>query len=418
MRLSRVLGGPEFIRWSALLSFLRRHRTAGKHLNEPIDHRHRLEYRWALFSQKLAGFEVLMVAETYDIAVLKGDGVGIEVVDQTLRVLNESMLSNGTRMHFTEYPCGAGCYLEQGDPLPALTLEACREADAVLVGAMGLPEVRWPDGTEMRPQVDLRIQLDLYAGVRPIYLYASEHTPLKGLAAGDIDLVVLRENVEGLFASMNAGINIRGEVAVDSMVITKTGTERLAKFAFELARERHSEPMKVTCVDKANILRSMAFFRSVYDEVGSGYPDVEQEHVYIDALALYLVQRPETYDVLVMENMYGDIVSDLAAGLVGGMGMAPSGDIGEDAAIFQPSHGTGPDIAGKGIANPVATILSAAMMLRWLGTKNADDKAIADGDRIERAVRTALGKPGVGTPDIGGKMSTGQLADAIIKGLS
>ena len=277
----------------------------------------------------------------------------------------------------------------------------------MLVGAMGLPEVRWPDGTEMRPQVDLRIKLDLYAGVRPIYLYATEHSPLKGLVAGDIDLVVLRENVEGLFASMNAGIDIRGEVAVDSMVITRTGTERLVRFAFELARERRSRPMKVTCVDKANILRSMAFFRNVYDEVSSEYPEVEQERVYIDALVLYLVQRPETYDVMVMENMYGDIVSDLAAGLVGGMGMAPSGDIGEEAAVFQPSHGTGPDIAGKGIANPVATILSAAMMLKWLGTKHADDRAIADGDRIERAVREAMGKPGVGTPDIGGAMSTG-----------
>lgn len=359
-----------------------------------------------------------MVANAYDIAVLKGDGVGIEVVEQTLRVLNELMLSNGTRMQFAEYPCGASCYLEQGDPLPASTLKACREADAVLVGAMGLPEVRWPDGTEMRPQVDLRIELDLYAGVRPIYLYATEHTPLKGLVAGDIDLVVMRENVEGLFASMNAGIDIRGEVAVDSMVITRTGTERLVKFAFELAKERRSNPMKVTCVDKANILRSMAFFRNVYDDVASGYPDIEQERVYIDAMVLYLVQRPETYDVLVMENMYGDIVSDLAAGLVGGMGMAPSGDIGEEAAVFQPSHGTGPDIAGKGIANPVATILSAAMMLRWLGTKNADDRAIADGDRIEQAVRAAMGKPGVGTPDIGGEMSTGQLADEIIQGLS
>ena len=290
-----------------------------------------------------------MVAKTYEIAVLKGDGVGIEVVDHTLRVLNQLMLSDGSKMQFTEYPCGARCYLEQGDPLPASTLQACREADAVLVGAMGLPEVRWPDGTEMRPQVDLRIKLDLYAGVRPIYLYATEHTPLKGLAAGDIDLVVLREDVEGLFASMNAGIDIRGEVAVDSMVITRTGTERLVRFAFELARERRSRPMKVTCVDKANILRSMAFFRSIYDEVSSKYPEVEQERVYIDALVLYLVQRPETYDVMVMENMYGDIVSDLAAGLVGGMGMAPSGDIGEKAAVFNPPTVPAPTSPARGL---------------------------------------------------------------------
>lgn len=358
-----------------------------------------------------------MIAKTYDIAVLKGDGVGIEVVDETLKVLNELMRGDGTRLQFVEHPSGAQCYLEQGDPLPASTLQACRNADAVLVGAMGLPDVRWPDGTEMRPQVDLRIQLDLYAGVRPIYLYASDHTPLKGVAAGDIDLVVLRENVEGLFASMNAGIDIRGELAVDSMVITKSGTERLVRYAFQLACERRCDPMKVTCVDKANILRSMAFFRNVYNEVATDYPDVEKDHVYIDAMVLYLVQRPETYDVLVMENMFGDIVSDLAAGLVGGMGMAPSGDIGEDAAVFQPSHGTGPDIAGKGIANPVATILSAAMMLRWLGTAHGDDKAIADGKRIENAVRATMIKPGIGTPDIGGQLTTRQLTDEIIANL-
>ena len=289
-----------------------------------------------------------MIAKTYDIAVLKGDGVGIEVVDETLKVLNELMRGDGTRLQLVEHSSGAQCYLEQGDPLPASTLQACRNADAVLVGAMGLPDVRWPDGTEMRPQVDLRIQLDLYAGVRPIYLYASDHTPLKGMAAGDIDLVVLRENVEGLFASMNAGIDIRGELAVDSMVITKSGTERLVRYAFQLACERRCDPMKVTCVDKANILRSMAFFRNVYNEVATDYPDVEKDHVYIDAMVLYLVQRPETYDVLVMENMFGDIVSDLAAGLVGGMGMAPSGDIGEDAAVFQPSHGTGRTLPGRG----------------------------------------------------------------------
>ena len=200
----------------------------------------------------------------YDIAVLKGDGIGPEVMDEALKVLN----ALGTpSLAFAEYPCGAGCYLEQGDPLPEATVEGCRRADAVLLGAMGLPHVRWPDGTEMRPQVDLRIKLDLYAGVRPIYLYAAAHTPLKGLEAGDIDFVILRENVEGLFASMNGGIQLRGEVAVDSMVITRTGTERVVRYAFELARQRGRTPMKVTCVDKANVFRSMAFFRSVYDEV-------------------------------------------------------------------------------------------------------------------------------------------------------
>lgn len=351
---------------------------------------------------------------TYDIAVLKGDGIGPEVMDEALRVLDAL---DAPSLAFAEYPCGAGCYLERGEPLPEETVAGCRRADAVLLGAMGLPHVRWPDGTEMRPQVDLRIKLDLYAGVRPIYLYAAAHTPLKGLAAGDIDFVVLRENVEGLFASMNGGIELRGEVAVDSMVITRSGTERVVRYAFELARQRGRTPMKVTCVDKANVFRSMAFFRRVYDEVAAEYPDVERDYAYIDALSMYLVQQPTRYDVLVTENMYGDIISDLAAGLVGGLGLAPSGDIGEEAAVFQPSHGTAPDIAGQGKANPLAMILSAALMLRWLGQRHGDLAAVAGAVRIEQAVCTAIGVQGVGTPDLGGALSCRALGERVVQAL-
>lgn len=351
-----------------------------------------------------------MSEKIYNIAVLKGDGIGPEVVDETVKVL--AALA-APRFNFVEYPCGAGCYLHCGDPLPQSTVEACRAADAVLLGAMGLPDVRWPDGTEMRPQIDLRIVLDLYAGVRPIYLYNEAHTPLKGLAKGEIDFVILRENVEGLFASMNGGIELRGEVAVDSMVITRTGTERVVRYAFELAQKRGRKPMKVTCVDKANVFKSMAFFRAIYDEVAGNYPQVERDYAYIDALSMYLVQRPQRYDVLVSENMYGDIISDLAAGLVGGLGMAPSGDIGEDAAVFQPSHGTAPDIVGRGLANPVATILSAALMLRWLGERHGDEDALAGAEKVETAVRSVVGEKGVGTPDLGGTMKTGELGDAI-----
>ncbi|MEE3257853.1 MAG: isocitrate/isopropylmalate dehydrogenase family protein [Candidatus Latescibacterota bacterium] len=355
-----------------------------------------------------------MAGKTYDIAVLKGDGIGPEVVDEAVKVLDAL---GAPFFNYIEYPCGAGCYLEEGDPLPETTVVGCRQADAVLLGAMGLPHIRWPDGTEMRPQIDLRIELDLYAGVRPIYLYAAEHSPLKGLGTGDIDFVILRENVEGLFASMNGGIELRGEVAVDSMVITRSGTERVVRYAFELAKQRGRDPMKVTCVDKANVFRSMAFFRAVYDEVAADYKDVERDYAYVDALSMYLVQRPESYDVMVSENMYGDIISDLAAGLVGGLGMAPSGDIGEESAVFQPSHGTAPDIAGKGLANPVATILSAALLLRWLGERHDDAQTLKGGARIEEAVREVIGEGGVGTPDLGGEMSTSELGYRIVQAL-
>ena len=357
------------------------------------------------------------MSSSYRIAVLKGDGIGPDVVDEALKVLVAVSGGGGVDFDFTEYASGADCYLECGTPLPDETLEACGAADAVLLGAMGRPDIRWPDGTEMRPQVDLRIKLDLYAGVRPIYLYAEHLTPLKGLGQGAIDLVILRENVEGLFASMDAGIELRGEVAVDSMVITRSGTERIARYAFELARARMKQQPSVTCVDKANIFRSMAFFRSVFDEVADGYPDIGRGYEYVDAMAFHLVERPETYDVMVTENMYGDILSDLAAGLIGGMGMAPSGDIGESAAVFQPSHGTAPDIAGKGVANPVGTILSAAMMLRWLGQRHHDAAATAAGTRIEEAVLDVLSSPEQATPDLGGRMTTSELGLAIVAAL-
>ncbi|MDP6983471.1 MAG: isocitrate/isopropylmalate dehydrogenase family protein [Candidatus Latescibacterota bacterium] len=352
---------------------------------------------------------------SYQIAVLKGDGIGPDVVDEALRVLDAA---GGPVLSFSEHPSGADCYKETGDPLPEASVEACRQADAVLIGAMGLPDVRWPDGTEMRPQVDLRFLLDLYAGLRPIYLYTADHCPLKGYGPGDIDFVLLRENVEGLFASMNGGIQLRGETAVDSMVITRTGTERIVRYAFELAEQRSgarsgNPPGRVTCVDKANIFRSMAFFRQIFDEVGAGHPAITADHAYVDAMALYLVRQPQTYDVLVAENMFGDILSDLAAGLVGGLGMAPSGDIGEDAAVFQPVHGTAPDIAGQGVANPVGTILSAAMMWRWLGHRHDDEEALAAAARIEDAVRLVLADKKAATPDIGGTMKTHELGQAI-----
>lgn len=361
-------------------------------------------------------------AHIHKIAVLKGDGIGPDVIDEALRVLEAAQAGGGPQLRFGEHPVGADCYLSCGTPLPENTLTACRRADAVLLGTAGRPDVRWPDGTEMRPQVDLRFELDLYAGVRPIYLLAEGHTPLKGLGPGDIDFVILRENVEGLFASMNAGIELPGEVAVDSMVMTRSGTERVTRYAFELARQRREErrlrgdaarESTVTCVDKANIFRSMAFFRRIFDRMGAAYPDVAREYAYVDAMALFLVQRPGTYDVLVTENMFGDILSDLAAGLVGGMGMAPSGDIGEEAAVFQPSHGSAPDIAGQGVANPVAAVLSAAMMLRWLGARCGDNAATAAGDRIEAAVRAVLSESGAGTPDLGGTMTTSELGTAI-----
>jgi 3-isopropylmalate dehydrogenase len=345
---------------------------------------------------------------TFHIAVLPGDGIGIDVTREAVRVLGalEAKLE-GVRFQFTEHAAGAGEYLRSGNPLSEETLDACREADAVLLGAMGLPSVRWPDGREMTPQIDVRERLDLYAGFRPIRLYHPNDTPLKNQVAGGIDFVILRENCEGLFSGRLSKSDPDGSEVCDVMRITRKGAERICRAAFELARTRRR---RCALVDKANVLPSMVYFRAVFNSVAADYPDVEASHVYVDAMALYLVQRPADFDVMVTENMFGDILSDLAAGLVGGMGMAPSGDIGDDCAVFQPSHGTAPDIAGKGIANPIATILSAAMMLEWL----KHPEAVRGAERIRRAVETVLSDPTHRTPDLGGRCTTAEMADLII----
>ena len=348
---------------------------------------------------------------SWNIAVLPGDGIGPEVIGATLAVLKtlEGKWSK-IRFAFREHAVGAAEYLRHGDPLPAEAFAACRQADAVLLGAMGLPSVRWPDGRELTPQIDLRERLDLYAGLRPIRLYHAQDTPLKRYGAGEIDLVIVRENCEGLFsARLIKSDPASGEVR-DVMRITRRGAERVCRAAFELASQRRK---KCTLVDKANVLPSMVFFRSVFDDVAQEYPEVEVSRVYVDAMALYLLQKPHAFDVLVTENMFGDILSDLAAGLVGGMGMAPSADIGDDCAVFQPSHGTAPDIAGKGIANPIATILSAAMMLEWLGHPALFDGAA----RIRCAVETVLADPANRTPDTGGRLSTQQMTEKIMERL-
>jgi len=347
---------------------------------------------------------------TFDIAVLPGDGIGVDVIREAVRVL-EALGLDGVKFAFHQYSVGAGEYLQRGDPLPSEALEACAKADAVLLGAMGLPSVRWADGKEMTPQLDLREKFQLYCGLRPIRLYHERDTPLKRSdPSAPIDFVIIRESSEGLFsARLSKADPAKGEVC-DVMRITRTGAERVCRAAFQQAMQRRKQ---CTLVDKANVLPSMVFFRSVFDAVAKEFPEVKTDRIYVDAAALYLVQRPQTFDVIVTENMFGDILSDLAAGLIGGMGMAPSADIGDDCAVFQPSHGSAPDISGKGIANPIATILSAALMLQWLDHPETRKGA----QRIQRAVESALTDPANRTPDLGGKLTTTQMTGKIMAAL-
>lgn len=357
--------------------------------------------------------------QEYRIAVMPGDGIGPEVTREGVKALEAACEAvGGFRLALETLPAGAGEYLERGKPLPDETVERARLADAVLLGAMGLPDVRWPDGTEMVPQVELRFRLDLYAGMRPIRWYAGVPPVLAQKRPEDVDFVVVRESTEGLFASLGNGVVLRDEVAVDQQVITRKGTERVCRAAFEWARRRARErgrPGKVTCVDKANIFRSSAFFRKVFDEVAAGYPDVAADHGYVDATAMRMVRQPELFDVMVTENMFGDILSDLGPGLIGGLGLAPSADIGADYAVFQPTHGTAPDITGKGIANPLATILSAAMLYDWLGDRKGDAAVSEAGRRIHRAVEQGLAAGDLLGVDLGGSLTTEQIGDRVAR---
>jgi 3-isopropylmalate dehydrogenase len=353
---------------------------------------------------------------TYRIAVLPGDGIGPEVMKEALKVLKAvEKACPALRFQCQEFPTGARCYLDRGSDLPAETMKGCKESDAILFGSAGLPEVRYADGTEIAPQLTLRFTLDLYAGIRPIKKFAG----VRPVLAGDppIDYVIFRENTEGLYASRGGGVRVGNELAVDNMVITRRGTERIVKYAFRLAQKRRGSPgdgkKRVTCVDKANVLRSMAFFREVFARVASAFPGIDAEHAYVDAMTLYMVQKPQWYDVVVLENMFGDILSDLAAGTIGGMGLAPSADVGDTYGLFQPSHGSAPDIAGKGVANPVAQILSAAMMLDWLGDKKSDSEAVRGAQLIDRAMAEILREARYHTPDLGGRATTGMVGDAV-----
>lgn len=324
----------------------------------------------------------------FTIALMPGDGIGAEVMNEAVRVLRAAEERvGGFRLQMESFSVGAGEYLRAGHPLPESTLLRASELDAILLGAMGSPSVRWPDGTEMTPQIEIREKLDLYQGVRPIYLLDGSLSPLKGFTAGSIDMVILRENIEGLFWTRTKPHARTAEYCEDILHISRAGSQRLFRAAFRLAESRRR---KVTLVDKANVLQSMAYFREIFDEVAAEFPDVETERTYVDAMALYLVSRPDAYDVVVTENMFGDILSDLAAGIIGGMGFAPSADIGDKYAVFQPSHGSAPDIAGKGIANPIAMILSAALMLEWLAAETTRRAALLIREAVAKTAKEGI----------------------------
>jgi 3-isopropylmalate dehydrogenase len=357
----------------------------------------------------------------FNIAVLPGDGIGPEVMAPCLEVLAAANARvGGFELATKSWPAGAGLYRDSGQSLPAATLDACRSADAILLAAMGLPSVRMPDGTEIAPQIDLRFQLQLYAGVRPVRTMPGLPQILADPRAAQLDFVLIRESTEGLFASRARGVVMHDQLATETLVITRGVSERLFDFGFALARDRKTRgsPGRVTCVDKANVFSAFAFFRKVFDERATRFPDVEAAHAYVDATALDMVRRPWTFDVLVTENMFGDILSDLGAGLMGGMGMAPSADIGDAHAVFQPCHGTAPDIMGQGKANPTAMFLSGAMMLDWLGERHGCSEARRAAALIEQAVSAAYVSNHLKPFELGGSDGTRAITAAVLAAMA
>ena len=362
-----------------------------------------------------------MTIRSYNIAVIKGDGIGVDVTEATIAVLEAAQRRiGGYELQHNHHSAGAAYYLEQGVDMAPGAEVAAGQADAIYLGAIGLPHVRHKDGTEISPHLRLRDRYGLYAGVRPVKAYPNAPSLLADPRAADIDFVVLRESTEGLFYS--AAVHNRNPVCNDNEVqdilrITRVTTEKLHDFGFRLAQKRKERGGKgqLTCVDKANVFRSMALFRKIFDERAVNYPDIERSYQYVDAQALELVRKPWDYDVLVTENMFGDILSDLAGGLVGGMGMAACAEIGDAHGLFQPAHGSAPDITGLDKANPLAAILSGALMLDYLADRHDDINCEAAARLVEQAVQTGFELNRLRPMEFGGDMGTKAITAELIE---
>jgi 3-isopropylmalate dehydrogenase len=349
-----------------------------------------------------------MTANTaFHIAVLSGDGIGPEVMTPTLEILRLiEATTPSLKFRFTESAAGAGHYKDTGKSLPESTVKLCegsgRSCSVPAACKRTLSDCRNHAGR-------IAVHFDLYRRRAPPGSFRAFRVRSSTAHQRGIDFVLNRESTEGLFASMGKGVVTQDE-ARETLVITRKTSQRLFDFSLRLAerRKKRGKPGLLTCVDKANAFKAYAYFRSIFDERAKAFPNVKTNHVYVDACAALMVRKPWDFDVMVMENIFGDILSDLAAGLIGGLGIAPSADIGDKHAVFQPCHGTAPDIMGEGKANPTAMILSAAMMLDWLADRHDHPPAADAALRIERAVDKARRRHR--TMEYGGGDSTAAIA--------
>jgi 3-isopropylmalate dehydrogenase len=346
-----------------------------------------------------------MAKKSYKIAVIPGDGIGPEVIREGIKVLEAAASRGGFSLEWVHYDLGGERYLRTGETLPESVLEELKKVDAIYLGAIGHPDVK-PGILEREILLRIRFELDQYINLRPVKLYPGVETPLKDKGPEDIDFVVVRENTEGLYAGVG-GFLRKGtpyEVAIQTSVNTRMGVERCIRFAFEYCRKRNKQK-KLTLCGKTNVLTyAFDLWERTFHEVGEEYPDIQRDYAHVDALCMWMVKNPERFDVIVTDNMFGDIITDLGAIIQGGMGVAAGGNINpEGVSMFEPIGGSAPKYAGKNVANPLAAILAGKMMLEHLGEEKASEW-------IEKAViqlttkhmkSMDAGKMGLSTSEVG-----------------
>ncbi len=384
----------------------------------------------------------------YNIAILPGDGTGREVALEAQKILETIVQNTNIGFEFTEIPCGGQNYKETGEEWAEGSFEFCRdEADAIFLGAIGHPGSYLPNGDLAGGSVilGLRSGLDLYANVRPVKLFDGVMHKVHGKfrqiwQPNMVDMTILRENTEGLYHSLlkrasnrAQGLeeyvipevefpDLQGEVVYDPRPISSHGTERLVKMGFEISKTRNGAPSdgvsRVSCIDKSNVTRGCQLFRRTFDKVAANYPGISTDYGYIDAFTQWITRTPEHYDVVVTSNMFGDIATDLASVLQGGMGMAGSGNIGDKHAFFEPVHGSAPKYSGMNKVNPIASVNSIQMMMDWLGRKNNNQEIINVASAIEQSVSEHLKEGKHLTYDLGGDSTCSMVGDLISQRLA
>lgn len=352
--------------------------------------------------------------KAYHIAVIPGDGIGLEVMNEGIKLLNAfAALRGNICFTYETFPWGCEYYLKHGTMMEENGLERLKKFDSILLGAVGFPGV--PDHISLHGLlIKIRQGFNQYINLRPIKLLPGAPCPLKNKGPEDIDFIVIRENVEGEYSGVG-GLRFPDrpeEIAIQTSVFTRKNTEKVMHYGFQLA-QRRNKMKKMTNVTKSNALNySMVFWDKIFNEVSGQYPDINTESTHVDAISMYFLQKPEAYDVLVASNLFGDIITDLGAALQGGLGFAASGNLnpeGEFPSMFEPVHGSAPNLAGKGVANPIAMLWTVKLML--------DHLLQEDVEVILKAIEATIIEGKTLTPDLGGTSTTGEVGDAIIEKL-